>query len=523
VSFRTFLLLFISGLILPSVVSLLQTRPGYLDSDYYFAGGVQLAQGKGFVEPYLWNYLDGTTTLPHPSHTYWMPLASIVAAMGMRLTGNFDYASARLGFIILAAAVPPITFILALALSRRKNLALISAVLSIFSVYHAPFLGVTDNFGIYMVFGGLFFLAISRQQEGRGGNIPNLFLGVFAGILSLARTDGLLWLGMGVMVVVFSHPVSLGRKAFLLSIFRGGIFVFLGFLIVMGPWYWRNLTVFNSIMAPGSSRALWLDNYDQTFIYPPEFLDFDYFKSLGWEEILSDRLWALKLNLQSGFAAHGSIILFPFILIGVFAFWRDVRVKLAAIAWVILFLVMTLLFPFAGARGAFFHAGAALQPMWWSLAPLGLDSLLDFLRRRGWGNDGTKIIFHSAMILIALMLTVYVVYLRLHTLGWGEGEDRYSKVESVLIHKGIEAEDIVIVRNAPGYYLESGRPAISIPYGGESAIAEVSNVFGAEYLVLEPEAAIEPLRTLYQTSGGLAAFEFLGEVDGIRLYQINIE
>ena len=331
-SFRTLLLLYLSGLILPSIVSLLQSKPGYLDSDYYFAGGLQLAQGKGFVEPYLWNYLDGTTTLQHPSHTYWMPLASIIAAIGMRLTGDFDYASERLGFIILAAIVPPITHTLALALTRRKNLAMISAVLSIFSVYHAPFLGVTDNFGIYMVFGGLFFLAMSCQQECRGGVILNLFLGVFAGFLSLARTYGLLWLAMALMVVAFRHPASLERKPFLQGILKEGILVLLGFLIVIGPWYWRNITVFNSIVAPGGSRVLWLDNYDQTFIYPPESLNMDYFKSLGWKEILSDRLWALKLNLQSGFAAHGSIILFPFILVGVFATWGDARVKLAAIA-----------------------------------------------------------------------------------------------------------------------------------------------------------------------------------------------
>ena len=184
---------------------------------------------------------------------------------------------------------------------------------------------------------------------------------------------------------------------------------------------------------------------------------------------------------------------------------------------------MTLVFPFAGARGAFFHAGAALQRMWWSLAPLGLDSMLDFLRRRGWGNDGTKVIFHSAMMLFVITLTVFVVYLRLFALGWGEGEDRYPMVESALIQKGIKTEDIVIVRNAPGYYLETGRSAISIPYGGESAIVEVSRVFGAEYLVLEPEAAIEPLQNLFQTSGDLAEFNYLGEVDGIRLYQINTE
>ena len=194
------------------------------------------------------------------------------------------------------------------------------------------------------------------------------------------------------------------------------------------------------------------------------------FLALGWNHIIADRLWALNNNLQSGFAAHGGIILFPFIIAGIIYYWKDERVKLACLAWLILFFVMTFIFPFAGARGAFFHAGAALQPMWWSLAPLGLESILLSLRKRGIGNDNNRVVFRSALIMVAMILTVYVVYLRLFTLGWGEGEDaNYPVIEQFLVENGIKNDDIVIVRNAPGYYLETGRSAISIPYGGEAS------------------------------------------------------
>ena len=73
-SFRTYVLLFISGLILPIIIAQFQPFPGYLDADYYFAGGMQLVKGHGFNEPYLCNYLDGTTSLPHPSPPDEMPL-----------------------------------------------------------------------------------------------------------------------------------------------------------------------------------------------------------------------------------------------------------------------------------------------------------------------------------------------------------------------------------------------------------------------------------------------------------------
>jgi hypothetical protein len=267
-------------------------------------------------------------------------------------------------------------------------------------------------------------------------------------------------------------------------------------------------------MAPGGSRALWLDNYDQTFTYPPENLNMESFLANGWNEILSDRLWALGTNLQSGFAAHGGIILFPFIVAGIIYFRKDERVKLAATAWLILFLVMTFIFPFAGARGAFFHAGAALQPMWWTLAPLGLDEILLSLEKRNWGNDQTKVIFRSALVMVAIILTAFVVNLRLFTLGWGEGEADYPAAEELLLKNGIQDDDIVIVRNAPGYYIGTGRSAISIPYGGEEAILAVADQFDANYLVLESKAALSQIKDLIDNPLNQTNFILLGEING---------
>jgi len=521
---RIYFFLFALGLIPPIVIAQFQPAPGYLDSDYYFAGGLQLAMGRGFNEPYLWNYLDGTTSLPHPSHSYWMPLASIISALGMWLTGQTIYASGRLFFILIAGLVSPLTAALAYKFSQNRALAVISGLLAIFSVYHAPFVGVTDNFGPYMLFGGLFFVCSSQliEKPSQPGNW--FFLGLLAGLMNLARTDGLLWLALAFLFSLWCAPKNdrVGAVKFVLV---NSSIVTAGFLLVMGPWYGRNLEIYGTPMAPGGSRTLWLDNYDQTFTYPSAELTMQSFLSLGWMEILSDRLWALKLNVQSGFAAHGGIILFPFIVAGIIRYREDRRVKLALFAWLSLFGVMTLIFPFAGARGAFFHAGAALQPMWWTLAPLGLDAILLALRKRSWGNDQTIHIFRSALVLITAILTVFVVYLRLfgENLGWGEGEDQYPQVEEFLLREGIAPGDIVIVRNAPGYYLETGRSAIVIPYGDEQTILEVSAQFNAGYLVLERKAALEPLQDLYNDPDGNQHFIYLGELDDTRIYRIELE
>lgn len=274
-------------------------------------------------------------------------------------------------------------------------------------------------------------------------------------------------------------------------------------------------------MAPGGSRALWLENYDQTFIYPPENLNMESFLASGWNEILKDRMWAFGTNLQSGFAAHGGIILFPFIVAGIIYFRKDERVKLAVTAWLTLLFVMSFIFPFAGARGAFFHSGAALQPLWWTLAPLGLDEILLSLRKHNWGNDQTKVLFRSVLVMVAIILTAFVVNLRLFTLGWGEGEAGYPVVEQLLLKNGIEDDDIVIVRNAPGYYIGTGRSAVSIPYGGEEAILAVANQFDANYLVLESKAALSQIKSLIDNPLNQMNFIFLGEINDTHIFKIN--
>ncbi len=519
-STRTYLLLFLFGLIVTSVISYFEPHPGYLDADYYYAGGIQLATGKGFTEPYLWNYLDGTTTLPHSSHSYWAPLSSIIAALGMWLTGQINFTSARLFFILIAAIVPPLTAALAYTFSQRRDLAIASGVLAIFSVYHAPFVGVTDNFSPFMLFGGLYFLVATQLIQGKNPNRNWLLLGILSGLMTLSRSDGLLWLALTFLFAIWRNR----KNSFFIFHPSSFILALLGFLLIMSPWYARNLSAYGSLMAPGGSRVLWLANYDQTFIYPPEQLNLQSFLALGWDHILKDRLWAFSNNLGSVFAAHGGIILFPFIVAGIIYYWKDERVKLTTLAWAILFFVMTFAFPFAGVRGAFFHAGAALQPMLWSLAPLGLEAILESLQKRGIGHSGNRFVFRSALIMVAMILTVYVVHYKLVKSGWGEGEDvEYPVIEQVLVQNGIRDDDIVIVRNAPGYYLMTGRSAISIPYGGEEAIIAAAEQFDAYYLVLEPEAATEPIKDLFQNPAGRSIFNYIGEYDGARIYKLDLE
>ena len=518
-NWRHYAILFIIGLVVPFTISRFQSLPGYMDADYYFAGGIQLAEGKGFTEPYIWNYLSDPHSLPNPSHTYWMPLASIVSALGMWLTGQTTYAAGRAPFILLSACVPMLTATLALDVSRKTRLAMVSGLLSTFSLYYAPFMPVPDNYALYMLVGATFLLLVSRNQKW----IP-IALGALAGLLTLARSDGLLWLGLAGLAAMWkspSSPLSFWERAGMRVIPAGSLAVF-GYLLVMGFWHYRSMNLFGAIMTPGGGRLLWLENYNQTFIYPADALTREGFLQAGWNAALQDRVAALTSNIGNTFAAQGEIFLFPFILLGLWQLRKDLRAKIAITGWLILFAVMTAVFPFAGSRGSFFHAGAAFQPIWWVAAPLGLEAVISWARARGQFTDGNSpIVLQGTLVLLAVIMTVYLVNFRVIASGWARDDFIYPSVEKMFLDNGISPKDVVIVRNPPGYFIASGRPAVSLPFGDESTILAVAERYNARYLVIEEGGTFEGIQDLYDDPQSNPSFVYLGELDGARLYRVE--
>ena len=228
------------------------------------------------------------------------------------------------------------------------------------------------------------------------------------------------------------------------------------------------------------------------------------------------------MNLMNAFAAQGGILLFPFILIGYWQFRHDIRAKLAATGWTILLIVMTLIFPLTGARGGFYHAGAAFQPFWWALAPIGLDRLVEALYRR---KIITAIhagrVFQGLMVVIAILLSGVIVQVRILQTGWQAEEELYVNVEQFLVEKGANLNEIAIVRNPAGYYIVSGRSTIVMPPGGPDTILALARRYGASYFVLEPGGVLEEYRAIYDQLETHPGLDYLGEVEDARVYAIH--
>ncbi len=163
---RDYFILFALGLGVVLLAASLQPVPGYMDADYYLMGGLQLARGEGFTEWVLWHYLDDPAGLPHPSHGYWMPLASILAALGIKLLPSGGFAAGRVIFLGLAGLLAPVTAALSYALHPRRNTAWLAGLLAVFPAFYLlPFLTSIDTFATYMLLGASFLWIIDRESR----------------------------------------------------------------------------------------------------------------------------------------------------------------------------------------------------------------------------------------------------------------------------------------------------------------------------------------------------------------------
>jgi hypothetical protein len=553
---RAYGFLFLLGLAPALLAAFFQRAPGYMDAEYYFAGGQQLATGHGFSEPFLWNYLDDPTGIPHPSHAYWMPLASILAAAGMLVSGVAGFSTASTPFLLLAGLVPPLTAALAYSLTANRNLAVLAGCLAAFSAFYLSFLPTTDTFGIYMLLGAGFFLTLSPLSPLPFPLTP-LLLGLLAALFHLSRADGLLWLPIALIASICvnrslptTHPAPRTTQEvprtthhepctthyasrftpYALRItnykLRNALLVLLAYLLLMGPWMLRNFSAFGTLLSPGGLRSLWLTNYDEIFSYPASILTFNHWINSGLKSIVEARAWALGLNLQTLLAVQGEIFLLPLIIAGAWHLRKDHRVQLGVLAWSAIFLAMTVVFPFPGARGGLFHSGAALQPLWWALAPVGLESFLELgVEKRGWGKEQARKVFSWGLVALALFLTLVVGYLRIvgkdnSGLAWNQTPRHYSQIEASLGEHGIAEDEIVMVNNPPGYFVATGRPAIVVPDGDLHSTLAAAQRYHAGYLILESNHP-QGLKDLYQNPGDLPGLDYLYTLDNTRIFKLT--
>jgi hypothetical protein len=495
---RQWLVLLALGILVSVLSASMIATPGYMDAEYYYATGKQIAGGDGFLEPFIWNFLDNPEGIPHPSHHYWMPLPSILAAAGILLFGE-HFRAAQLVFALLTAVLPLWTAWFSLQLHDEPGDAFLSGTLAAFPGFFLPYLVTTDSFSPYIFIGSVTLLLAARAAQ-QGATAHWLLVGAGVGLAHLTRADGLLLFLPALLALRLNNRGAWINLAALV----------LGYGLVMSPWWFRNLQAFGRIFPPGMTLTLWQRSYDELFAFPASRLSFRGWISSGLGAIIQVRIAALWTILQRLVAENGLVYLGPLMFAGARRLWHHALVRLSAFYLLLLVVVMGFLFPFAGARGGFFHSSAALMPVLWALAPVGLRQAVAWgVKRRGWSQNNAYAVFRRAMVVMSLALTggLYVSKV-LSPPAWASPMKSHQNIAGRLFQL-TDNPGIVMVNNPPGFYLASGLPSVVIPDGDPHALFDAAVRYGVEWIILD-ENHPEGLAILYQRPSYVPWLELRG-------------
>jgi len=433
-----------------------------------------------------------------------MPLVSIIAAGPMRLMG-VGFRAAQIPFVLLSAVLPLLAARLALHLGLDQRKAWLAGLLACAPGFYLPYFVTTETFSLFAVVGALALWSMAAAAE-RPGVMQWMIVGALVGLAHLTRADGLVLLAPAMLAVWYGRRKRASAAALVLA----------SYVLVMAPWWGRNIALFGSLFPPGASRALWLVSYDELFSYPASLISPQHWWDAGLIPLLQSRMQALGTNLQSLLGVNGVVFLAPLMVIGVVRGWKRPLVRLSVAYLGLLLALMSLVFPHVGARGGFFHSSAALMPLLWALAADGLDRAVSWVgRRRKWHQSQSQRFFGVGVVLLVMMVTIVLYWGRVvgedvSQLSWASSDAIYQEVGQRL--RSLDAEvGIVAVNNPPGFHVATGLQAIVIPDGPPETLRQVVERYNAGWVILEANH-VQALDELYSLTIDLAWLELIDTI-----------
>ncbi len=486
-----------------------QAQPGYMDAYYYTVGAQQLAAGRGFTEPFIWNYLDDPQGIPRPSHQYWMPLPSILAALSMRVFGA-NFRAAQVPFVLLSALLAVIAYAIAWQTAANRRHAWAAALFAIFSGFFVPVWPMPETFAPFAVFG-----AIGLWAAGKGERW-GLIAGACAGLAHLTRADGVLLLLSILFVTALNRGTMILRA-------RSGLWMVLGYAVVMSPWLMHNWAATGRLLSMAGAKTLFLTTYDDLYSFGKA-LDLPTYLAWGAGNILRSKLEGLWANLLTLVAVDGLVFLAPLAVVGLWQRRRDAVFRAAMVYGAALYLVMSLAFTFPGVRGGMFHSSAALLPFAFAAAMLGLDVAVDWVaaRRATWNATIARRVFTWGLVTFAIAFSSVIYLSRVR--GWNQSDAVYGAIGARLAG---QPSLVVMVNDPPGYFYHTGQPAIAIPNGDVDMLLAAARRYGAGWVALDANypAALAGLYGRPQSDPRLVLVETfqLGESAPVYLLRLKNE
>jgi hypothetical protein len=461
-------------------------QPGYTDAYYYATVAGRLARGEGLTADFVWNFLEAPqlAALPVASHRFWMPLASLVQAAGIRLIGGplGDFRAAQLATILVAAAIPLVTYAAARSLGAGRAWALLGAAVAGLGGAFAPAWVSLDSFGIAAVIGTGFFLAYARAAQ--GSVLGGIASGALVGLLHLARAEGALF-GLALLWLLRRRRTR-----------RAGATGTAIALAVGLAWVARNGVL--GFPEDLFARAVLLVRYEDFFaLEPPTLAAF-----LGAPvDVLAAKASALVTNALTAAMSLLVVLLVP---MAVAVRRHRARPEVVAFAGlvVVVYLTQSLAFTLHSVRGSFFHSVAAFFPMAVALAAAGAGQLFTV------STLGMRRLVAATTVVAFAAVSAFAIA------EWDVSFNAPYRARLAVLP--LLPPGALVVTDAAAWRWVSGRQAVVAPADGPRSASCAAEIYLAETLILEP-AHFSRYAELYASQRS-EHFTLRTERDGIRMY-----
>ena len=466
--------------------------PAYPDSAYYVDVARNLQAGQGFNVDFIWIFAEvgakipADPILPIPSNAHWMPLASIVQVPFLSIFGDVAWASA-LPFALLGALAAPLIWAFARDAGARESVAVGAGILTAVPLLSTVYLVQPDNFSLFqpLVVGSLWLGARALRGSGRAF----IGAGLLAGVATLSRNDGLLvlvtlglvfawdrwrsWRAAGGRVPAISFAAAVGCVAV--------------FVLVMTPWWARQLAVFGSLSpSTASGKVLFIRSIQEwNSITTPATLD--HLLGMGIGPLLETRIGGLVAALTIYITLVAGVLLAPLMVVGGWARRRSPDFRPFFIYAAILFAFSALVSAVHVPGGTFIHSAIALAPFSYVLALEGVAAAVAWVaaRRPAWDAPSATRIFSGAVVAFAVLCAV-AGSLVVHR-AWENRRERGLAVASTLDAAGAPSTDRVMSIDAASTRYWSGHGGVVLVNDPLDTVRDVARAYDIRWLVLDKE------------------------------------
>ena len=462
--------------------------PAYPDSYYYTDVARALAATGRLEVDFVWIFAEvggdipANPALPIPSNAHWLPLSSFLQAPFILLLGPTAFASALPG-VLIGATAAPLTFAIARDARARREVQWGAGVLAAVPAAGFVFMPQPENFALLQPIVAATLWLAARGL--RGSAMAYAGAGLLVGLASLARNDGfILGVAVGLLFVWDRWRAwRTGRRPAISWTAVAGCVAL--YLLVMGPWYLRQLAVFGSLSPTSSSGyALWIRTIEEwnSITADPSL---HRFLEQGAGTILANRVGGLVLAVGQFAVIICSVVLVPFLLVGAWARRRSVDFQPWFLYTALVFLGAAVLYPLHVPGGAFIHSAVGLGPHAYVLALEGVALLVAAIarRRRSWSEPGASRTFIGAVVVFVLV-TAVVYALPIHRV-WDASRQPRVALAAELDRLGVGREERLLTIDAAGFKYFTGRGGVVTPDDPIEVIEAVARAYQPRWLVIE--------------------------------------